>query len=256
MDTLFVALVGLLSGMLVNYLADVLPIHRGVTAPQCNACGTKYNLVNYLIWPRRCRVCAEGRRPLRSWIVEALFIGSALWLWSAPPEKLGFVGGLVLLLYLGLVAVIDIEHRLILHVTSLAGAILGFGIGFWLHGLRDTILGGLAGFVTMLVLYGFGAALMGWLARKRGQKLEEEALGFGDVNLAGVLGFILGWPGIMLGLALTILLAGVVSLFYLLISILVRRYRFDMAIPYGPFLISSAIVLLYFRDLVLIYLGW
>jgi hypothetical protein len=35
-----------------------------------------------------------------------------------------------------------------------------------------------------------------------------------------------------------------------------RRYRFDMAIPYGPFLISGAILLLYFPDFVLRYLIW
>ena len=256
MDYFLVALAGLFSGMLVNYLADVLPVHRRLAAPNCGICGTKYPLGDYLLWPRRCKACGDGKRPFRTWVVEFLFIGGALWLWSSPPDRLGFIGGLALLVYLGLIAVIDIEHRLILNITSLLGAVLGVIVGTLLHGLRDTILGGLAGFGAMFALYGLGAALMGWLAKKRGQKLDEEALGFGDVNLAGILGFILGWPGILLGLLLTILLGGIASLVYLLISILARRYRFDMAIPYGPFLISSAIALIFFRDLVLNYLGW
>jgi leader peptidase (prepilin peptidase)/N-methyltransferase len=128
--------------------------------------------------------------------------------------------------------------------------------GIWLHGTKSTLLGGVAGFAVMLVLYYLGTILMGWLARKRGQILEEEALGFGDVNLSGVLGLILGWPGILIGLVLTILIAGVVSFVYLLVAVITRRYRYDMAVPYGPFLISGAIALLFFRDFILKYLGW
>ena len=73
------------------------------------------------------------------------------------------------------------------------------------------------------------------------------ALGFGDVNLAGVLGLLLGWPGIVLGLLLAILIGGVVSLVYLVVMAVLRRYHTFMAIPYGPFLIISAILLLYFQ---------
>jgi prepilin signal peptidase PulO-like enzyme (type II secretory pathway) len=249
------ALAGLVVGLLVNYFADFLPTKRRLIAPECLACGTKFGLTEYLIWPRRCNTC-QWRRSPRTWIIEAIYIGVAVWLWAIPPVRIGFVGGIVLLAYFGLIVIIDIEHRLILNATSLLGAIVGLAAGIWLHGLRDTLLGGVAGFGAMLVLYVLGAILMGWLARRRGQTLEEEALGFGDVNLGGVLGLLLGWPGILLALILTILLAGVVSLVLLLVSLLSHRYRHDMAIPYGPFLVSSAVALLFFRDVVLHYLGW
>jgi prepilin signal peptidase PulO-like enzyme (type II secretory pathway) len=97
---------------------------------------------------------------------------------------------------------------------------------------------------------------MGWLARRKGKSLTEDALGFGDVNLGGVLGLILGWPGILLGLVLAILLAGVGSLLYLLFSLVTRRYRDDLVIPYGPFLIASAVALLFFKNVVSYYSGW
>ena len=250
-----IALLGFIAGLFVNYLADILPVNRRFSAPFCRVCGERQAWVNYLFWPRRCGSCGSRRR-IRTWIVELAFIFTALWLYVSAPAKPGFLIGFILLVYFGLVAVVDLEHRLILNSVSLVGAAFGLVIGTWLHGLYNTLLGGIAGFAVMLGLYLLGGVLMGWLARRRGKGLEEEALGFGDVNLGGVLGLTLGWPGIVIGLMLTVLLAGVVSLIYLLYSLLTKRYRHDMAIPYGPFLISSAIALLFFRNVVLSYLGW
>jgi leader peptidase (prepilin peptidase)/N-methyltransferase len=150
-----------------------------------------------------------------------------------------------------LVIVIDIEHKLILHPVSIVGGILGLFVGVSLHGLRATLLGGLAGFLIMLLLYFFGHLIMGWVSKRRGYDLQEEALGFGDVNLGGVIGLILGWPGIIIGLILAVLLAGFFSLLYLLMKLLTKKYKPDLAIPYGPFLSISAILLIFFRDVIL-----
>ena len=255
MTEIFIFIIGLAIGISINYLADVLPVKRRLVAPFCLSCGTQQRPFSYFIWPRRCKSCGR-RRPFRTWAVELVFSVAAVRLWSSPPERLGFLVGLVVLAFLGLVAIIDLEHRLILHPVSLVGAALGLVIGIWLNGIKNTLIGGSFGFAIMLALYYFGAFLMGWLARKRGQVLEEEALGFGDVILSGVIGLLLGWPGIMVGLILTVLIAGIVSFIYLLLKLFTRKYRFDMAVPYGPFLISSAILLLYFRNFILQFLGW
>ncbi|MBC8497079.1 MAG: prepilin peptidase, partial [Chloroflexi bacterium] len=137
---------------------------------------------------------------------------------------------------------------LILHPVSWAGALLGLGVGIWMHGLAPTLIGGAAGFGLMLALHSFGNLFARGMARLRGEPIDEVALGFGDVNLSGVLGLLLGWPGIVGGLLLAILLGGVVSLFYLLIMLIRRRYQVFTAIPYGPFLVASAILLLYFQE--------
>lgn len=255
MAEIFIAILGWFTGALVNYLADILPVKRRLVDPICQYCGEKQRLLNYFIWPRRCEACGR-RRSLRSWLVELVFILIALWLWNSPPEKFGFLAGLVILAFFGLVAIIDLEHRLILHPVSGVGAVLGLAIGIWLNGIISTLLGGVVGFTTMLILYYLGAFLMSWFARRRGHALDEEALGFGDVMLGGVLGLLLGWPGIGVGLILTILIAGIVSFIYMILALMTRRYHFDMAIPYGPFLISGAILLLFFRDFVLRYLTW
>jgi leader peptidase (prepilin peptidase)/N-methyltransferase len=241
-----IAIVGWLVGVLVNYLTDILPVKRRLGYPICTACHDPMPVVNYLLWPRRCPEC-WSRRPWRTWAVEIFFLAATMWLWLNPPVRFGFWAGLILLTFFGVVFVIDMEHRLILHMVSIFGAGLGLVFGIYMRGLWVTLLGGVVGFGIMYGLYWFGDVFARWLAHRRGEVLTEVALGFGDVNLAGVLGLLLGWPGIVAGLLLTIIIGGVTSILYMLLMVIARRYHNFMAIPYGPFLVISAILLLYFQ---------
>jgi len=154
----------------------------------------------------------------------------------------------ILMVYFGVVFVIDVEHRLIMHMVSGAGVFLGLIYGSWQHGWVSTLLGGGAGFLIMLGVYYLGEVYIRWVARLRKQRVPDVALGFGDVNLAGVIGLFLGWPGIVAGLILAVILGGGVSLVYLLWMWMRGRYRAFLAIPYGPFLVSSAVMLLFFKE--------
>jgi len=241
-----IALVGWLVGVLVYYISDILPIKRRLGAPICVACHDPMPITNYIFWPRRCPEC-WSRRPWRTWVVEAFYVAASLWFWLNPPSLLSFWPGLLLLAFLGIVFVIDMEHRLIMHPVSIIGAGLGLILGIYMRGIWMTLLGGAVGFGVMYGLYWFGDVFARWLARRRGEVLTEVALGFGDVNLAGVLGLLLGWPGIVAGLLLAIIIGGVVSILYLISMVILRRYHTFMAIPYGPFMVISAILLLYFR---------
>ena len=246
---IFACIFGWLAGAIVNYLSDILPVRRMLGVPLCLNCGDKLAIINYLFWPRRCHHCGTSRLP-RTLLVEFLFVILSVYLWFFPPESLGYPLGMILLIYFGVVTVIDIEHRLILHPVSIVGAVFGFALGVHLHGIRETLLGGIAGFGIMLGLYYLGFIFVRFMSRKRGLEITEVALGFGDVNLSGVIGLILGWPGIIAGLIFAILIGGFISLFYLLIKVLRKQYRSDLALPYGPFLVASVVLLLYFGDLV------
>ena len=196
---------GIISGMLVNYLADVLPWKRRLARPFCTSCDTVQPLVNYFIAPRRCPNCTVPRS-WRAWGVELVYIGLALWTFEHPASKLDFWLGWLILVYFGVVVVIDLEHRLILHPVSWAGAALGAIIGLIRNGWLDTLLGGVIGFGVMWLLYQLGEVIMKGFARLRDRTADDIALGFGDVNLSGVLGLILGWPLILWGLVLTALI--------------------------------------------------
>ena len=241
------ALIGFLAGLLVNYLADILPVRRKLAYPICLNCGQAQSLPNYLFWPRRCPHCGQNRTA-RTWVVEIVGILAALWLGNTPEaqQQLGiFLGGL-LLVYFGVIVVIDYEYKLILHPTSAFGAVFGFGLGLYLNGLSNTLIGGLVGFGLMFVLYYLGYLFTKFIARVQGRKIDEVALGFGDVNLTGVLGLILGWPNVVIALFLSVLSAGAMGLVLMIGKVLNRKYRsFMVAMPYGPFLILGAFLMLY-----------
>jgi leader peptidase (prepilin peptidase) / N-methyltransferase len=248
---ILIGFIGWVAGALTNYLADVLPYRRKLANPFCLVCEARFPVLNYLLLPRECPECGSRRRA-RAWLVELVSIGAALWLWHTPPDDLGFAASLLLLVYFGVIVVIDLEYRLILHPVSIAGTLIGLGIGTWLHGFTATVLGGVAGFGLMLAFYYLGGLFARFLANRRGLAVGAgEALGFGDVNLSGVLGLILGWPLILPTLFLSVLIGGVVSLVYMLVMLAFRRYRLLMAIPYGPFLVTGAVLLIFFRDSVL-----
>jgi leader peptidase (prepilin peptidase)/N-methyltransferase len=176
---------------------------------------------------------------------------AVIWLWYQPYSVLEFLAGFLVLVYFGMVAVIDLEHRLIPHPLSLAGSILGLVFGFWQHGLILTLLGGLAGFGIMLGLFLFGELFVKIFIRRRRPDFEDTALGFGDVILGGVLGLFVGWPGIVLALITGILIGGISVLFYLIARLALGRYRSFDFVPYGPFLLSGAFFVLFFKDLLL-----
>jgi prepilin signal peptidase PulO-like enzyme (type II secretory pathway) len=184
-------------------------------------------------------------------------LSASIYIWFDPPDQLGYWPGLILTAYLGVVLFIDLEHRLILHPTSMVGAIIGLISGTLAHGFADSIMGGLGGLLIMLVFYFIGTGFARFRARRmRLAGLEpddEEALGAGDVILVTILGLTLGWPLIWFGLLLGILLGGAVSLLIVLWLVVKRRYGQNalmMFIPYGPYFIVSAYVIIFFPGLV------
>ncbi len=245
---------GWLCGIIVNYLADVLPLRRKLTRPFCIPCDTTQPWLNYLIWPRKCPACGH-RRSLRVWLVELFFIIASVLLSIYPPPKIGYGLGLVVLAYLGVVVLIDLEYRLIMHPVSIFGGVLGLVVGIINVGWQYALLGGAVGFAIMGVFYLLGMLIMKLVSRRRGQLVDDVALGFGDVNLSGVLGLMLGYPVILIGLIVAVFVAGLVSLIYIILKLIARQYQAFMAVPYGPFLVFGAVVLIYFRDLILQLIG-
>jgi len=250
--TIFIPLLlGWLAGWLVNYLADVLPATRKFSRPACPHCHAPYSWATYLSFGD-CTACGK-RRSLRTLLVQAALTVASLLLWIFPRTLLPYSLALLLLVFLTLVLVTDLEYRLILHPVSLAGAALGLGIGVYLRasyttvgaGIVNTLIGGAAGFGIMLVFYFLGELYVRRMSKRRGMSPDEVALGFGDVNLSGILGLLLGWPSVTVGLIFAIFAGGLVSLGVIVVLLLSKKYKAFTPIPYAPFLIFSVIFLLY-----------
>ena len=252
--TLVVSIIlGWLAGWLVNYLADVLPVTRRLSQPACLECNVPFTWKDYLFF----RPCLNGHaRKTRVWIVQIIILAASVYTSIKPPSKIGYFLGLVLIIYFGMVFVIDLEHRLILHPTSIFGALLGLTVGTIAHGIGPTLLGGLGGFLIMMVFYGLGVLF----TRIRSKRLlaigqepdDEESLGSGDVILVTILGFIVGWPLIWLCLLYGILLGGLVSLLLILWLVVRGKYKTSALmtfIAYGPYFIITAALIIFFPKL-------
>lgn len=244
---------GWVAGWIVNYLADVLPAMRRLSPPSCPQCNTPHPWKNYLLF-RSCR--HDHARSLRTWLTPLVLTALSAYAWLQPP-KFGYWLGLAVLLYFGVVFVIDMEHRLILHPTSIAGSLLGLGVGLASNGPLPTLLGGLAGLLILLVLYYLGVLFSSMRARRmraRGLEADDEpALGFGDVTLAAILGLMLGWPLIWFGLLVGVLLAGFFGVFVVIFMLVIRRYKENalmIFMPYGPFLVLSAFLIMFLPSLI------
>ena len=244
MEITIAIIAGLILGTLVNYLADVLPTTRRLTQPTCLACSAPQTGKAYLLF-QPCHSCGK-KRSLRTWVVQLGLPVAAAWMYFAPSPRLGLWMGLGVLAFFTLIAVIDLEYRLVMHPVSITGAIVGLCLGTWQHGLLRTLEGGAAGFGAMFALYYFGYLFTKLMARIRHQQIEEVALGFGDVNLSGVIGLLVGWPEIIGALLIAILLGGLVSALIMAVMLALKRYQSMTAIPYAPFLLVGASIYLFF----------
>jgi leader peptidase (prepilin peptidase) / N-methyltransferase len=254
MNLIFAGFLGLFASVLVNYLSDVLPTQRRLTHPVCQECGANYAWKDYFLITA-CRACAKPRS-WRTYLTLVAGVCLSLALWMNPPARMGYWLGLIVLMFFGLVAIIDIEHRLIMHMVSLAGAVLGLVTGTVRYNLITSLLGGLAGLAVMLLFYWLGMLFARYRARKLGTDDGEEALGFGDVTISAVLGLMLGWPLILYGLLIGILAGGLISLILVLFLVATRRYQsMTVFTAYGPYLVLGAALLLYFPKILSIMLG-
>jgi prepilin signal peptidase PulO-like enzyme (type II secretory pathway) len=227
MDLVIAAFLGIISGLVINYLADVLPQTRRLSTP--------------LWWPVTGSKTLRYLKSPRVIFVLVVSVVAALTLCFFLPQDFSIYSLAFILIYFALVTVIDIEHRVVLHPVSIVGALALGAIGLMRHGFVATVLGAMAGFGTMLAFYYLGEGLGRIMARRRGEKWQETALGFGDVNLGGVIGLLMGWPGVVAALTLGIFSAGVYSAIFIVFAMLTGRFRAFASIPYAPFLCFGAV---------------
>lgn len=128
-----------------------------------------------------------------------------------------------------LVAIIDWEQRRVPNVMLLPALVVALVYAALSGDLLPAVLGATLAGAIFLVLYALGRRLYG-----------AEALGMGDVKLAGLIGAIAGLPLMFYALALGILLAGVAAAGLLL----TRRARRGDTLPYGAFMALAAVGLL------------
>ncbi|MFZ1757018.1 MAG: A24 family peptidase [Caldilineaceae bacterium] len=137
-----------------------------------------------------------------------------------------------------LILVIDLEHRRVLNIVVYPMAGVAFALALWRTDLSLTsaIVGGLVGFGIFLLLY----------------SVRPGALGAGDVKMAGLIGLLVGFPGVIVALLSAITLGGLGAGFLLIF----RRVGIRGTMAYAPYLsVGAMIALLFGQSIVQWYAG-
>lgn len=247
-------MVGAAIGSFINVVADRLPRDKSIISPPSHCTECKYEIpavnnipiISYLWLRGRCRNCGATIPQRLLWVELGTAILFAFLYWH---YGLGWELALVALyccLFISLL-LIDLENgilpnklvypgMIIALVVAGLGSIFGFepsyivGRGFHLW-IVDSAIGGGIGFLLLLLpilLYRGG---MGW----------------GDVKLAALIGFIVGYPLVFLAMFLAVVAGGITAAILLLLKLKGRKD----AIPFGPFLSLAAIVTLLWGNIIL-----
>lgn len=264
---LFGIAIGSFLNVLIYRLENGYPLHKVILGhsfcPNCKNEISWYDMfpvVSFFILRSKCRQCKEKisfQYPLIELITGFLFVG--IYLLSSRGYGLGkesqatiyslknncsiflnfncYLANInlayLLLVFSGLFAIFiyDIKHYIIpnkiiypLIILSLTYGLLSIfwpflGIGLSLYSIYAILAG--AGFFWVLIVVSRGK----WM-------------GMGDVKLAFFMGLFLGWPNILVALALSFWIGTLVSLPLLLF----RRKTIYSQIPFGPFLILGVFV--------------
>lgn len=268
MFILLYALFGLFVGIIINRAADNLPppARRSLlVTPRCPYCDTPRRIVelsgilSFILRRDKCHNCAAPLR-LRAPLVEIISAALFAMLANRYPFGVYLVSITFFTVILLLIAVIDIEHKLILNVVSMPATLLALIASpivlggadatlatLDLNTLKWSLLGAMVGYAITLGIYYLGVLFLRILNRGRAHKLNTVAFGMGDVKLAGLIGALIGFPAILYALSYAILLGGVGAVIAIFYRIITRRgYSAFMAIPYGPYFILAGSAFLIF----------
>lgn len=236
---LLFGLIGLVVGGILNVLADDLPARIRPKRPHCPNCDhphaiTRWLAIGRLLQGGKCPECGQPTRR-RAILLE---IGTAV-LFAALPAFIA--PGLDLIVYsaytavLLLIIVIDIEHRLILHVVTFPTTVFALLASYFLSDISvlASVLGAVISFLFFYLAYVLGRRFFG-----------AGAFGFGDVTLAMTMGAMLGIQRVIFALVLGVLLGGLWSLIGLLSGRMSRHSYF----AYGPFLAVGGLVMLFWGN--------
>lgn len=256
---IFVGLVGLIFGSFLTALTWRTPreisIAKGRSVcPKCNSIISWYDnipLLSYLLLGGKCRKCKNKislRYPLIEFTTMFLFVGTYVFMtklnlphspfsvWQEYLRSFSYLFVLFIALVGIAISVVDLEHKIIPdeYVYWTLGLTMVIYIIFISQGFYMRLIMGLLPALVLL--------LINLITRGRG-------MGLGDVKLAILLGFLLGWPYTLVWFFGAFLTGAIVGI----TLILVGKAKFGKEIPFGPFLVFSFYITFFFGD---VFIKW
>lgn len=234
-----VALLGLVIGSFLNVVIWRVPRGESLNRPPsaCPKCqqpiGARDNIpvFSWLLLRGKCRACGapiSKRYPAVELTTAVLFVATALHFGiTVEFVALGYLAAIGVALFLIDLDVKRLPNAIVLPAYIVLPALLT--LATWINGDWNALLRAAIGGVILYVFY-FLAML-----------LYAGGMGFGDVKLAGVLGFALAWLGwgpFVVGAFSAFLLGGLFAVVLLLFRLVGRK----SGIPFGPWMLLGAVV--------------
>ena len=240
----YLFILGLVLGSFYNVVGLRVPLNKSIIRPRstCTRCGHLLKTIelipvaSYIIQKGKCRDCQKRISPIYPifelltgilFIIAPLVVG-----WSSE-----LVVGLTLISMFMIIVVSDIHYMIIPDKILIwfAGIFL-IERFFWpLTPWWDSLLGAFIGFVLLLMI----------------AFVSKGGMGFGDVKLYALLGFILGVKLVLLSFFVTTLFGSVIGGVGLLVKIVKQR----QPVPFGPFIAAGTLTAYFWgSDIIKIYL--
>jgi len=196
----------------------------------------------------RCRYCQHKiswQHPLVELLTGIILL--LIWVFVGEPILAIFYSFIALILVF--ISLLDFQYKIIPDKIVYPGIIIALlfnlfyshflGLSFFSIQSRFSLglLGGEIGFFFLGFLY--------VLTKGKG-------MGFGDVKLGILMGLVLGWPNILLGLFLGFLFGAIIGIGL----VIFHRKKMNSEIPFGPFLAGGTLIaLLWGKEIINYYLS-
>jgi leader peptidase (prepilin peptidase)/N-methyltransferase len=245
MEITYIVIFGILGaaiGSFLNVVIDRLPAGKSIAYPpsSCDACQHRlswpdlFPVFSYLFLRGRCRYC-KAKIPQRVFWVElgtGLLTGYLFYLFGWTPILPVMIVYCSALIAIGM---IDFKDGLIFPAIVFPVALVALVVNFFipklysLHNLLFGLMGAAFGSIFLLLAF-FLSKLI----------LKKEGMGLGDVYMAAMMGFMVGFPNIIVALFGGIILGGLTAIF--LVSS--KKKSTKDVIPFGDFLAIGTIITL------------
>lgn len=231
----YIFIIGLLFGSFYNVVGMRLPNNESIVFPgsHCEKCNHKLKwyenipLLSYILLGGKCSNC---KSKISVWYPAIELFTGMLFLISYYIFGLSYEFAIAIIIssLVSIIFVSDINYYIILDSPIIIGSILIIIIKLLSTSLKDTLISFGSGILIFAIMYGI--MLLGNLLFKK------ESLGGGDIKLSFIAGLVLGPK-----LGIFYIIFGAFLAFPYAIYVTIRNK--DNMLPFGPFLISSLLII-------------
>ncbi|OKP85780.1 prepilin peptidase [Paenibacillus helianthi] len=240
----YIMLLGLVLGSFFNVVGLRVPVGESLVHPpsRCPKCNTRLGardlipVFSYLLSGGKCRHCGAKVSPVYP-LGEAATGLLFLWMYLELGLTLQGIAGLLLASLSVIITVADLKYMLIPNKVLLFFLPLFLVLVPWMGDgvLWDHLLGALSGGGILLLMALFGG------------------MGMGDVKLFALLGWVVGWQGVILAFLIACALGAAVGGCLQLVGVIGKKQH----VPFGPFLVTGTLLaVVYGSDIIGAYLSF